>query len=149
MASLHDLIEEASDKFRKTFHQNASVVGHGSGRVNLIGEHTDYNDGLVLPMALPLQTVMVGGLSSESVCNIQTMSPVKGSSEAIFCLNELTPSARGDEEPSWANYIQRSHRQLSCKRKVKTIQLYREYISASRIWTVILSCSRGGNILLP
>jgi galactokinase len=30
------------------------------GRVNLIGEHTDYNDGFVLPFALPQQTVVTG-----------------------------------------------------------------------------------------
>jgi galactokinase len=36
------------------------VVSRAPGRANLIGEHTDYNDGLVLPVALELQTVIRG-----------------------------------------------------------------------------------------
>ncbi len=36
------------------------------GRVNLIGEHTDYNDGFCLPMALPFDTVIAVSASSDS-----------------------------------------------------------------------------------
>ena len=36
------------------------------GRVNLIGEHTDYNDGFCLPMALPFDTVIAVSVSSDS-----------------------------------------------------------------------------------
>ena len=36
------------------------VVSHAPGRANLIGEHTDYNDGFVLPVALELTTIVSG-----------------------------------------------------------------------------------------
>ena len=65
--SLDNLISRAKESFRKEFCANGPdvageelVCGVAPGRVNLIGEHTDYNDGFVLPMALPLVTVVVG-----------------------------------------------------------------------------------------
>ena len=39
-------------------------------RVNLIGEHTDYNDGFVMPLALEMNTVVVGNKRSDQVCRI-------------------------------------------------------------------------------
>ena len=33
-------------------------IARAPGRVNLIGEHTDYNDGFTMPMALPFDTVV-------------------------------------------------------------------------------------------
>lgn len=43
----------AADGFRAAFGGEPAGVWWAPGRVNLIGEHTDYNDGLVLPFALP------------------------------------------------------------------------------------------------
>ncbi|HET7376499.1 MAG TPA: galactokinase family protein, partial [Anaerolineae bacterium] len=37
--------------FRNSFQANPEIIIRAPGRVNLIGEHTDYNDGFVLPAA--------------------------------------------------------------------------------------------------
>jgi len=42
--------------FEELYGSQPNVSARAPGRVNLIGEHTDYNDGFVLPAALPLQT---------------------------------------------------------------------------------------------
>src|SRR5690606_21265956 len=41
------------EAFREAYGDHPAGVWHAPGRVNLIGEHTDYNDGLVLPFAVP------------------------------------------------------------------------------------------------
>src|SRR3989442_15524580 len=44
------------ESFGLAFGEPPAVQAAANGRVNLIGEHTDYNDGFVLPMAVPLRT---------------------------------------------------------------------------------------------
>jgi galactokinase len=44
------------EHFTRIFHREPDVVVSAPGRVNLIGEHTDYNGGYVLPMAIPQRT---------------------------------------------------------------------------------------------
>lgn len=44
--------EKVTQAFRQHYSQDPAVVVRAPGRVNLIGEHTDYNDGFVLPMAI-------------------------------------------------------------------------------------------------
>jgi galactokinase len=44
--------------FKDIFGSPPEVVAHAPGRVNLLGEHTDYNDGFVLPTAIPQRTTV-------------------------------------------------------------------------------------------
>ena len=52
------LKEKTQTLFADAFGYPASNVIQAPGRVNLIGEHTDYNDGFVLPCAIDYQTVI-------------------------------------------------------------------------------------------
>ena len=52
----HDL-ERLSDEFRARFGRRPELAARAPGRVNLIGEHTDYNGGLVLPCAIDRDTL--------------------------------------------------------------------------------------------
>lgn len=50
--------------FQKIFNAQPEVEACAPGRVNLLGEHTDYNDGFVLPTAIPQQTTITLGYSA-------------------------------------------------------------------------------------
>ena len=56
MASVAESSRRVADTHREVFGADPAGVWSAPGRVNLIGEHTDYNDGLVLPIALPHRT---------------------------------------------------------------------------------------------
>lgn len=54
-----------------------NLCAFAPGRVNLIGEHVDYNDGFVFPMAIPLGTMIIGKSLDDSInnkCFIHTLS---------------------------------------------------------------------------
>lgn len=61
-----DQVAKASDGFKKQFGSVPDIIVRCPGRVNLIGEHTDYNDGFVLPMALPFETVIAASSSGDN-----------------------------------------------------------------------------------
>ncbi|MBD2530796.1 galactokinase [Nostoc flagelliforme FACHB-838] len=52
--------------FQQVFGKPPETQASAPGRVNLLGEHTDYNDGFVLPTAIPQSTTVELGLSSDA-----------------------------------------------------------------------------------
>lgn len=47
---VEDIVVKAKNEYVKIFGKDPNIAVCAPGRVNLIGEHTDYNDGFVLPM---------------------------------------------------------------------------------------------------
>src|ERR1043166_1389243 len=57
---LDELRDQTVSDFRKRFSRDPEYLVAAPGRVNLIGEHTDYNGGYVLPMAIERYVVIAG-----------------------------------------------------------------------------------------
>lgn len=90
------MIQRIKDKFRNMFREEPLIV-RSPGRVNLIGEHTDYNDGFVLPAAI--DKAIYFALSPRN--DAQLILHANDLNDSFKCtLNSLTKSDEG-----WHNYL--------------------------------------------
>ena len=65
-----DMRDEAEAGFTDSFGYAPIGIWSAPGRVNLIGEHTDYNDGFVLPFAIDRRTIVALGLRDDRVLRV-------------------------------------------------------------------------------
>ncbi|XP_005109861.1 galactokinase [Aplysia californica] len=98
--SAEDLVKDACAAFEKRFGEKPSVAAKAPGRVNLIGEHTDYNAGFVFPMALPMVTVIVGRPTASGTCRVETLAAADDPLYTEFPSKKLEPG-----KPKWCNYV--------------------------------------------
>lgn len=103
--STEQLLEDGIKLFLEEYRCSPETAGIAPGRVNLIGEHTDYNEGFVFPMALPNVTIVVGKKNNSNFCCILTSNEnVDKHRKVKFSLpSEENPLVPGD--PKWANYV--------------------------------------------
>ena len=73
------------------------------GRVNLIGEHTDYNDGFVLPFAIQQRTHVALGTRADGRIRVVSTFDADAVEVGLADLETLFPANRGDV-PEWAAY---------------------------------------------
>ena len=94
------LAQRADEAFRTAFGRAPALLCFAPGRVNLIGEHTDYNDGFVLPAALPLGTVVA--LAPHADARVRCVAPdVSADVETVRLDAVLARAATGH----WSNHL--------------------------------------------
>ncbi|MEA5260834.1 galactokinase [Arcicella aquatica] len=84
-------------KFQEQFSKQASLVVRAPGRINLIGEHTDYNDGFVLPAAIDKAIYFAIAPRQDDTCNVYAYDLESSDS---FSISDIQKSTN-----SWANYL--------------------------------------------
>ena len=84
--------------FREKFLQEPQIVVRSPGRINIIGEHTDYNEGFVLPAAIDKAAYMAASLRDDDEIHLLAIDLNESFS---IKLSDLRPVA----DISWPNYI--------------------------------------------
>ncbi|MFT6779197.1 MAG: galactokinase [Paraglaciecola sp.] len=91
--------ELVSERHITQFGTKPEQIIHGPGRVNLIGDHTDYNDGFVLPAAINFGTDIAATKRDDRIVRVL----------AVDCNNETVEFSLDDihfdENKMWVNYI--------------------------------------------
>jgi galactokinase len=98
--TLNQLADQTAKEFAKIYGRQPTWIAAAPGRVNLIGEHTDYNDGFVFPMAIERYTVIAADCPTADtklvrLCSTHSDKPV---------LLDLSRPLKRFPNGNWANY---------------------------------------------
>ena len=91
-----------SNLFHAVFGRLPEAVAFAPGRVNLIGEHTDYNDGFVLPMAIDLGTVAAFAPSATDTMTVHAAAFGETHAFSLSALKGAPPRRVG----GWTGYVE-------------------------------------------
>lgn len=86
------------ETFQNTFNRDPILKAKAPGRVNLIGEHTDYNDGFVMPIAIQYVVTVLAAPRDDGHVNLYS---VDFDAHSTFNMDNEIPH---DETQTWSNY---------------------------------------------
>lgn len=111
-STLPDPAIAAVEHARRVWHLSPPLdVAWAPGRVNLLGEHTDYNDGFVLPIAISRVVAVAGQISSSSSSSssssdqLVSLYSAQYDQSTTFRLNQLPSPQEPQDQPRWALYV--------------------------------------------
>ncbi|ANW23811.1 galactokinase [Vibrio coralliilyticus] len=97
---MSELTQAVKASFTQVLNYQPSHIIQAPGRVNLIGEHTDYNDGFVLPCAINYQTVVAAAKRDDSRVRVIAVDYDNQVDEF-----DLAEENTFQQDKMWANYI--------------------------------------------
>jgi galactokinase len=97
--NLKELAAHVAAEFEKHYGRPPRWIAAAPGRVNVIGEHTDYNDGFVLPMAIERYAIM----AADSAAAPGKISIYDTHFKESATVDISAPVTKG--QPKWSNYI--------------------------------------------
>jgi galactokinase len=90
-------VENIYDASKRQFGRTPDLIVSAPGRVNLIGEHTDYNDGFVLPMAIDRKIRVGGSLRDDEIVRLYSLNFQEMSQFSVISLRKTG---------KWTDYVQ-------------------------------------------
>ena len=91
-------VQKSQHIFTQKYNKQPELTVYAPGRVNIIGEHTDYNDGFVMPCAINYGTAIAGAKRADHIWNVYAADLDLADT---FSLDEDFPQS----EQKWANYV--------------------------------------------
>lgn len=85
--------------FEAHFKRTPTTIVQAPGRVNLIGEHTDYNQGFVFPTAINFATTVAAAPREDRLINVVAVD--YGNAVSQFSLDDIA----FDHQQGWSNYV--------------------------------------------
>jgi galactokinase len=98
--NLKELAQSTAEQFAQAYGRPPRWIAAAPGRVNVIGEHTDYNDGFVLPMAIDRYTVVAAAPATDGQTKVQLRSTAGDGAISLDLGKALKSAAKG----AWSNY---------------------------------------------
>lgn len=98
--TLQELAAQTAAEFTRVFGRPPRWIAAAPGRVNLIGEHTDYNDGFVFPMAIERYTVIAAAPAVDGSQTVRLHTTQGDAPATVDLAQPLRPLGKG----AWANY---------------------------------------------
>jgi galactokinase len=97
---MNETIKQITQDFAKVYGRPPRWIVSAPGRVNIIGEHTDYNDGFVMPMAIERYAIMAADFSRDSSMALSIRDTRSNETAKIEASKRVEKGP-----PKWSNYI--------------------------------------------